>query len=232
MVQAFIRRSPACSLRRAFTDVAGPAAYLVVWFTMGALAAGCSGQPPLEEPKFSPAEAAQQAMQQYDKNHDGQLDAKELEKCPALLGLLHELDGTEEKSSQHKDGVLRADEIQNRLEQYQAAHAALVGVNCRVYLDGQPFEGASVTLVPEEFMGPSFKPARGVSDAQGVVRLVTEGHDVPGVALGYYRIEVSKKDAGEHEMLPAQYNRSTILGRELSPLRRGGNVLKLELSSS
>jgi hypothetical protein len=232
MVPAACTRLPAFVPRRDALKVARQPCARVVVLLVLALVGGCAGRPPLEATPYSAAEAAQRAVQQYDKNGNGSLDPKELEQCPALLGLLNELDNKEEKSGSHKAGLLRAEEIQTRLEEFQASKAAMVDVACRVKLDGEPLEGASVTLTPEEFMGPSFKPARGVSNAQGNVRLVTEGFEAAGVAPGYYRIEVSKKDAGGSETLPSQFNQRSLLGSEISPLRRGGMVLKLELSSS
>jgi hypothetical protein len=199
------------------------------------MAAGCSSH--VVEPSFSPAEAAQRAIAQYDKNRDGSLDATEVEACPGLKSLLQELDrGTDERgkplSGTHRQGKLTAEEITKRLEDFQETHIGLLGVSCRVKLDDAPLVGATVTLVPEAFLGESFKRAKGTSDDQGLVRLQTEGQDGPGVPFGYYRIEVSKRDANDREMLPATYNTSSILGKEVSPLARGGVIIRLNLTSS
>jgi hypothetical protein len=226
MVQVAPRRCRAFFLGKGF--VAGT---LVAGMVLGMLTAGCSGRAP-EEPAFSPAEAAHKAMAEYDVNKDGVLDAKELERCPALLNLLTELDSKEENSGQRKKGMLLPGEIQGRLEGFQARHMTLVPVRCHVRLDGEPLEGATVTLVPENFLGPGIQPARGVSDSQGSVKLVTEGNDFPGVAPGFYRIEVSKEDATERETLPDRYNTHTTLGKEVSPQARGGVAIHLELSNS
>jgi hypothetical protein len=227
MVQVALRRCRAFFPARGFV---GATLLAGVWILV-LLTAGCSGRVP-EEPAFSPAEAAQQALAEYDMSKDGILDAKELERCPALQGLLSDLDSKEDKGGQHKKGLLQAGEIQSRLEAFQARHVALMGVSCLVFLDGEPLVGATVTLVPESFLGPSFKTARGVSDSHGSVKLVTEGYDYPGIAPGYYRIEVSKKDAADREALPDRYNTHTTLGKEVSPLARGGVVIRLDLSSS
>jgi len=201
-----------------------PSASCLLALAMG-LTAGCSGHPPIVEPAFSPTEAAQRAIAQYDKNGDGNLDAKELEDCPALLSVLKELDT-------NKDGKLSAEEIAKRLQGFQESHIGLLGINCRVKLDDAPLAGATVTLVPEAFLGNSFKPAKGVSDETGFVQLVTEGQEVAGVAFGYYRIEVSKKDGGGNETLPARYNTRTTLGKEVSPLARSGMAISLNLTGS
>jgi len=95
-------------------------------------------------------------------------------------------------------------------------------VRCRVLLDGQPLEGATVTFVPEKFLGPGIKPASGVSDAEGHVRLRTEGQDLPGVQCGIFRVVVSKKDSADQETIPGRYNTHTELGEEVGVSKRAG----------
>jgi hypothetical protein len=216
-----------------------PVAFGVPWvFVLVAmLAAGCSTRPAVEAPSFSPDEVAQRAIAQYDKNGDGALDATEVEQCPGLQNLLKELDrGKDEDgkplSGTHRQGKLTADEIAKRLEDFQATHIGRLGISCRVKLDGDPLVGATVTLVPEAFLGESFKRAGGVSDDRGYVRFQIEGQEGSGVACGYYRIEVSKLDNNSQETLPARYNKRTMLGREVSPLARVGMMINLNLTSS
>jgi hypothetical protein len=196
---------------------------------LAVVAVSCSSQPVAHEPGYSAADAAHRALAQYDKNHDGVLDVSELEQCPALKDLLKELD--QSKSDGHRTGYLSAAEIENRLVSFQKKHIALLGIRCLVLLDDSPLAEATVTLVPEGFMGPEFKPASGVTDAEGWTRFQTEGQEYPGVTPGYYRVQVSKKDAGQREMLPTRYNTQSILGKEVSPYSRGGSVIKLKLSS-
>jgi hypothetical protein len=86
-----------------------------------------------------------------------------------------------------------------------------------VHLDGKPLQGATVTYVPEKFMGSSIKPASGVSDERGTVPLIVEGEKLPGVQPGLYRVQISKKDASGQETIPARYNQDTILGAEVYP---------------
>jgi hypothetical protein len=171
-------------------------------------------------PSYSPAEAARQAILDYDQNGDGVLDAREVEKSPPLQHGFKDLD-------RNKDGKLSADEIAGELEGFRASGVALTAVACTVKLDGNPLVGATVTLVPERFLGPGFKPATGVTSSSGSVSLKTEGQSLPGVALGFYRIEVSKKDAAGRETIPARYNVRTSLGETIRPGMRGGIVLSL-----
>jgi hypothetical protein len=171
---------------------------------------GCSGGDRLIPPTYSPDAAAKQALAEYDTNHDGSLDAKELERCPALKSSLHSMD-------QNGDGRLTEDEIVARIKIYTESEVALKATGCRVHLDAKPLQGATVTYVPEKFMGSSIRPASGVSDERGAVVLMVEGEKLAGVQPGFYRVQVSKKNAGGQEAIPARYNQETILGFEVYP---------------
>jgi hypothetical protein len=174
-------------------------------------------------PPCSPQEAARAALAEYDANKDGYLDASELKRCPALLHGLKQID-------KNGDNKLSANEIADRLASFQENNVGLVGIACRIKFDGKALEGATVTLEPEKFMGSGFERASGESDAGGHVILRIEGLSAPGVRWGYYRIEVSKKDAGGAELVPARYNSSTTLGQEVRPDRREAIILNLTKS--
>jgi hypothetical protein len=176
-------------------------------------AAGCFGGR-VAPPRLSPEEAGKQALAAYDANGDGVLDEQELERCPALKSCLPAADTD-------GDGRLSAREIAARVAAYQDSKIGLEAFTCRLTLDGRPLDGATVTFVPESFLGPDVKKASGVSDSQGWVRLQTEGADLPGVACGLYRVEVSKKAAGGQETVPARYNAQTVLGVEVAPDSQG-----------
>ena len=177
------------------------------------LLSGCSRSDALTFPTYSPDRIAQEALAEYDANHDGYLDAKELERCPALKAALKSID-------QNGDNRLGVDEIAGRIRTYQESGAALKHVGCRLLLDGRPLQGATVTYVPEKFMGTSIKPASGVTDKSGQVSLIAEGEKYPGAQPGFYRVQVSKKNANGQETIPARYNQDTTLGTEVYPLRK------------
>lgn len=164
----------------------------------------------IEQPAYSPEEAARRALDEYDSNKDGFIAGAELDRCPALKGSLDQLDT-------NKDGKLSADEIAQRLRDYQSSKIALLTVTCQVTLDDRPLSGATVTFVPEPFMGPALKAAAGVTDAAGIAELAIPGQPYPGVHLGFYRIAVSLKNADGMETLPARYQRTTELGQEVGP---------------
>lgn len=205
-------------LRRCPGAVRGRTALLA---TTLSLLVGCSANGGrVAAPGFSPDAAAARALEDYDTNKDGFLDSHELERCPALKDSLKTLD-------RDGDGRLSAREIADRLATYQSSAIGRVNCSCQVRWERGPLAGALVTFVPEAFLGSSFKPAAGVSDDHGRVVLKTEGEDQPGLACGFYRITVSKKDASGRETLPARYNEHTILGREVAPAMRRGLTLHL-----
>jgi hypothetical protein len=171
------------------------------------VAVGCSGGKG-DAPKITPGDAAREAMAAYDMNQDGALDAKELRSCPALQSALKRID-------KDNDGRLSAEEITDRLT-FLRSQEPQSGVSVEVMLDGRQLSGATVTLVPEKFMGASFKPLSVVTDEAGSGIVTLEGgSDL--APLGYYRVEVSKKNPGGREIVPARYNTKTTLGHEISP---------------
>jgi hypothetical protein len=84
-----------------------------------------------------------------------------------------------------------------------------------------------VTLIPESFLGSSFKRAAGTSDANGIVRFRTAGMDVDGVPCGLYRAEISKQDEAGKEILLPRYNAQSTLGCEVAPDLRGDTKFDL-----
>jgi len=187
------------------------------------VAAGCSRSGSAGQ--NSPTEAAKQALAEYDANKDGALDPKELEACPALLAAFKRVDA-------NKDGRLTEDEIADRLSFFQK-QGIQMDVSVEVSLDGRFLDGATVTLEPEKFMGPSVKSASTVTDEAGSGNFKTEGSGEGAVACGYYRVRVSKNAQGR-EVVPAKYNTQTVLGYEVSPDVEGrgsSSTLKLRLTS-
>jgi hypothetical protein len=186
---------------------------------------GCLGGPAsVNVPAISPQEAGQQAVAEYDANGDGVLDLPELRRCPALEQAAKDID-------KNGDKKLTADEIADRLEEFRSSGIGIIGLPCRVLLDNKPLEGATVTLRPEKFMGPAIKPASGVSDEMGHVLLKIDGESIPGTQWGYFKVEVSKKDASGSEKLPMRYNSATTLGREVRPGTKEALVLRLTTRS-
>jgi hypothetical protein len=188
----------------------------IVWGAMLylPLAAGCSnGAAALKPPAIDAVAAGQQALADYDKNHDGAIDTEELAESPGLSAGLPQLDA----------GLpprVTAEEITKRLKVWQAQKVALVRVLIKITLDGKPLSGAVVKLVPERFLGVHIAPATGTTDANGAVSPTGPPADANsvkyyGVNCGYYRIQVSKMN-GDVESLPERYNAHTELGIEVA----------------
>jgi hypothetical protein len=175
--------------------------------------AGCSDQP-TPPPRFQidPQQAAQKAMELYDKNGDGTLDAKELKASPPLADLLQNLKA---HSPGHPDSLTVTD-ISGRIDEWLKNPTTLISGAATVYLDGQPLAGATVTYEPEPFLGPSYHPHQGQTDTAGMAQLDAELKNYSGgIYVGLYRVRISKKVNGK-ETIPARYNAETELGREVA----------------
>jgi hypothetical protein len=171
--------------------------------------AGCSdGQPSIEAPAINAGGAGRQAMQRYDANRDGRVSGDELDGAPALKAALGSLDA-------NGDGGVTADEVADRVGAWQASQLGRMSITCDVILDGKPLSDATVTFVPEEFLGDEIQAARGVTDARGSAAMSIPDLFPPGVACGLYRVEISKLADGE-ETIPAEYNSQTTLGVEVA----------------
>lgn len=182
---------------------------------VGLLLIGCSSAPrPIVMPSLNPDTAANEALAEYDANRDGFLDSDELARCPALAKNIRIWDTD-------RDGRLSHAEIKGRLSSYVKSKTAILNQELAVWLDETPLVGASVTLVPEKFMGAGIKPASGVTDGAGRTQLQVAGQPVPGAHLGLYRVQVSRKRAEEQEELSPYYNTQTVLGLEVAPDLRG-----------
>jgi hypothetical protein len=175
---------------------------------LGVALAGCSGRrSPVLPPALKPQEAAQAALAAYDADGDGVLSAEELRKAPGLRA-----------ADRNKDGRVTAEEIAERIAQWQADDIGMTTVVCTVLFDGRPLEGATVTFVPEAFQGEAVKPASGVTQASGRTGLVIDDELLPrdqkglrGVQPGFYRVEITHPSIP----IPARYNTETTLGYEV-----------------
>jgi hypothetical protein len=171
--------------------------------------AGCLGTPPAPEmPSFDPAGSAAAAMEQFDANKDGKLDATELAKSPGLAGALVELDANNDKS-------LDLAEISARLQNYADGGVARKMFAAQVQMNGAAVTDAEVRFVPEQFMLGAVAEGSGKTDSGGLVTISIPNVDPPGINVGFYKVVVSKKDATGKETLPAKFNTETILGMEV-----------------
>jgi hypothetical protein len=173
------------------------------------------------------AAAAKAAMAQYDGNGDGKLDAKELEQSPPLAAMLANL---KRKDPAHGDW-LTADDIAGRISSWLGAEVIVTSGDVGVLLDGKPLAGATVTLEPEAWLGPSYRACTGTTRRNGHATMSPTLEAYPGIYMGLYRVKISKQVDGR-ETLPERYNEKTVLGREVADdVPDAGRVLAFTLES-
>ena len=183
---------------------------------------GCSRGPSrVQAPDLDPRGVAKRAIQRYDQDGDAKLTGEEL--SPALKALL-------ETADQDGDGALSEAELVDRLEVHVQSRIGLHDVGGTVLMDGRPLPDALVRFIPDPVLEGVVEPASGRTDISGFVDLQIEGNDLPGAQPGFYRVEVSRIDANNREIVPARYNVDSELGQEVGAdaLRDG---LRIELTS-
>jgi beta-lactamase regulating signal transducer with metallopeptidase domain len=185
-------------------------------------------QPPqlrLYPTEIDPVAAGKKALEKYDTDKDGKISGAELDKAPALKAAMQTM-------HTNKDTGITADDIANRIKAWQATKIARIGgVVCKIIRDGKPVEGAEVKFVPEDFLGKEFKTAAGTTDKDGFATMsipVNGPGDLPGVAPGFYNVEISKSG----EEIPAKYNSQTIYGLEIAPDVRMSQAPEFDISAN
>lgn len=193
---------------------------LVLTFTFG-----CSNSPPrLVGPKIDSGAAAA-AVAKYDANGDGAIAGDELSKVPALKASLKRVDT-------NGDGKVSAEEIDARIAAWQKSGIGLTRPIAWVRQGGRPVPDVEVTFVPEDFLGPNIKPAHGGTDANGSAYVqISNDPDGRGAALGYYRVQLSKKGPDGKEMLPPNCNTETEFGVEVTSEDPGLARLNFDIPS-
>jgi hypothetical protein len=183
---------------------------------------GCwlKGQKRVEPPKIDAAAAGAQAITMYDTNHDGKISGAELDKCPAIKAAIAQIDPSGK-------GEITAEMITARIRKWQESLLGRMSLGCRITHNGTALRGATVTFVPEKFLGPNVKPATGNTDINGSAMLsiaptnTAPGapREPPGVAPGFYRVVVTSSG----ETIPPQYSteEGTVLGQEVAMDAKG-----------
>ena len=170
---------------------------------------GCSDRPSrVHPPSINASSAGDDAMVAYDTNGDGLISGQELDKVSALKSAMKNLDSNGDKS-------VSSEEVTERIEAWQKTRIGRMSLSCTVKWRDRPLEGATVTFVPEKFLGEEIKGAIGTTNKNGQAFLSIPDTTPPGVACGLYRVEISTKKDGK-ELVPAKYNTETILGQEVA----------------
>jgi hypothetical protein len=161
-----------------------------------------------------PGEASRQAIELYDKTHDGVLSDQELAAVPGIAKYksLYDQDG---------DGLVRQDEIAARLSLWSEQGLGFRPLNVVVLVDGRPLPNASLEFVPEAYLGPNVKRATGITDDSGMANLAVAVEDMPpelahlpidGVMGGTFKVRVTHPSVE----LPSRFNSETELGEEIA----------------
>jgi hypothetical protein len=112
-------------------------------------------------PHIDPADASQEAIATYDKNGDGRLSREELAACPGILQHLstYDTDG---------DGSVSASEVESEIRRLRTGGVGLTKLSITVRYNNRPLEGATVKIVPEEYLGGEVLAATGVTNPRGI----------------------------------------------------------------
>ncbi len=176
--------------------------------------------PRVVPPSIDAVAAGTEAIKMYDTNHDGKISGAELDKCPAVKVAIAQIDTSGK-------GEVTAEMITARVRKWQDSKLGRMSLGCRITRNGSPLAGATVTFVPEKFLGPNLQPATGKTDQNGMAMLSSVPADTsptaprqpPGVAPGLYRIVVTK--AGLE--IPPKYSTEAgaVLGQEVAMDAKG-----------
>jgi hypothetical protein len=208
-------RASSAKLRGVFpTSLAGSCAFMCLLGSL-ALLVGCSHRASRVQPvDINASSASSQAMELYDKNADGALAGDELNAVPGIKKYL-------DKYDRDSDQRVTRDEIAARLSDWSSQKMALMGRSYVVTLDGRNLEGATITMVPEPYLGENVKQATGVTASNGLARMShadedlpksANGRPIPGVKGGTFKIQVTHPS----RKIPAKYNTATELGDEVA----------------
>jgi hypothetical protein len=188
---------------------------------------GCSGRPgAIRPPNVDADDAADQAVDLYDKNGDGQLSSEEWSASPALSAAGSRYDT-------NSDGQLSAEEITIGVASWRQSGLGARSVPFVMRMNGRPLVGATVRLVPAPFLGESIKGASGESSPSGAGQLNMAPEDrprnapnIPLMQPGLYSVEITHPSA----KIPPKYNTQTTLGVEITSTNPGPEGLIWSLS--
>lgn len=174
---------------------------------------GCSdgGGEKFPEVKVDPSAVASNIFSEFDSNSDGELSKTELKKSPGLVMLttgesmmLQEL-----RLDADGSGAVSLEEMETKLAKCFADLRQ--GYSCCVMYRGQPLEGATVTLIPEDFMG-DLPIATGETDRDGNCSVATDD-GLDGAVPGIYRVEITHPE----KKIAKKYNESSKISIALDP---------------
>lgn len=152
--------------------------------------AGCSKSSISQLRTNSPDAAAGLALDLYDANRDGKISQDELAKSLSLV------DGRSRIDSNNDHAIDRA-ELVARFQKHDQMSDA-VSFSLQVLNKGAPMSGATVTYVPEPFMGEGKQSYVGTVADNGFCTLEGEQAHMPGgsVPTGFYKVHIVDQASG------------------------------------
>ena len=185
--------------------------WLHISVAFAALVGGCSGGPEyVKPPKIDPASAATQALELYDKNHDGKLNQEELAQCPGVLISI-------EKYDTNHDKMIDEEEFRTRLQDLLKHGTGGTELAANVKYQGKPLAGATVVFEPEPYLGDDIQMAQGITSNAGIASLGIPPEKVPAalqkmklIQYGTFKVRVTHPTM----TIPAKFNTETTLGYE------------------
>lgn len=183
--------------------------------TLGALlisVIGCSGgkAPRVKQAAFDSA-AGSKAIEMYDANKDGKISGAEFDKCPAIKIAISRMDPKGQSEA-------TAETIDAQVKKWTGSKTSRTSFFCKVCRNGVPLADATVTFVPEKFLGPNVRAAVGKTDKTGVTPLnIGEGRSAVnrGIGPGFYRVVITK----DGMTIPDKYSTEagTVFGEVIAP---------------
>jgi len=147
---------------------------------------GCGRAKPTA-PKLDPPSMAAKAVELYDSNGNGKIDGGELDKTPALKFALKEMD-------EDKDKALSANEIQKRLEAWQASGITLTAPLFQCKIGGKMVKEGTMKLTPEPFLGETFPAAEGTFVNGACQPAAPNAGNYQAIPVGFYTVEVTSPE--------------------------------------
>jgi EF hand len=183
------------SFRGIFHQITSSGALIGLSLSLASLVttlSGCGGAISAKSENYDVATATAKVLETYDRNGDGQLSAVELKACPALANGMRHID-------RNGDGKLTEEEIRARMQSLDD-QSDFIGLDLQVTAKGRPLVGAQLTLTPEPFMGDGLQSYSGTTVEGGGCPLKGEKKLLPGIPIGFYRVQVVQADQGINEV--------------------------------
>lgn len=172
---------------------------------------GCWGGGAKRVPQsdFNP-KAGADAVTMYDTNKDGKISGEELAAAPSLRAAIKQLDPGQ-------TGQITAEMIDARVDSWRRTKLARVTVSCKVTRNNKPVPDATVTFVPEKWLGGKVVKASGKTNKFGVAMIsipTNSPRDPLGVGPGFYRVVITKDKLN----IPEKYSseEKTVFGQEVT----------------